>query len=72
MPIFAEDKNFLVYAPEVIIYELECAQPVSGELLWEWGARRFNDLEEFISDSKPGDVITTKDITVIRIGKVFT
>lgn len=65
-------KYFLAYGPEIIFMEFNAGQPISEELLREVYEKRFYALDEFIASAQPGDVLTSKDISIIRIGRVWT
>ena len=67
--------HFQVYAPELMLMDLDPGNPVSSQFLRGWAiAHSFSvmEVEEFIAMSKPGDFLTCKDITIIRLGRNFT
>lgn len=67
-------KNFLVYAPELQLMDVDPGNPLDEDGLHRWASRYFHESElgRFIAEAKPGDFLTTKDITVMRLGKDFT
>lgn len=62
---------YLVYAPELMLMDCEPGEPLDEEQFVRWATPRFDEdnLKNFIRNGKPGDFISTKDITVVRLGK---